>query len=74
MATDKQKKTPARKYKLDSKEYMDKVNEARRMAHEALKHHGKPTMSREKLRKLAAKELKGESLGDWIIEDREMGV
>ena len=71
MATDKQKKEPIRKYKLDSKEYMDKVNEARRMAHEALKHYGKPTMSREKLRKLVAKELKGESLGDYIIKERK---
>ena len=73
MATDKQKKNPTRKYKLDSKEYMDKVNEARRMAHEALKHYGKPTMSLEELRALLDRDLKGISLSDWIIEDREKG-
>ncbi len=73
MATGKHKKEPARKYKLDSKEHMDKVAEARRMAHEALKHHGEPTMSVQELRELLDKDLKGVSLSDWIIEDREKG-
>ena len=43
------------------------------MAHEALKHYGEPTMTLAELGAAMDKELKGISLSDLIIKDREAG-
>lgn len=40
------------------------------LIHQALKKYGKPTMSREELAKMLDKELDGESLSDFLIQDR----
>ena len=61
------------KNKLNSKKHLKEVARGRKLAHEALKHYGKPTMSLEELRAALDKELKGISLGDLIIKEREAG-
>ncbi len=69
MASEQQPK----KSKLDEEPYKSMFEETSRLVHEALKKYGKPTMSREELRKLLAKELRGESLSDFIIKERQAG-
>ena len=59
------------KSKLDEEPYISMFKETARLAHEALKKYGKPTISRKELRKLMAKELKGELLSDIIINERK---
>ena len=59
--------------KLSSKKHLKEVAKATKMAHEALKHYGEPTMTLAELRVAVDKELKGISLGDQIIKDRQSG-
>ena len=59
--------------KLNSKSSLKKVAAATKLAHEALKHYGEPTMSLEELRAVLNKQLKGVSLSDLVIQDREAG-
>ena len=59
--------------KLNSKKHLKEVEKATKMAHEALKHYGEPTMTLAELGAAMDKELKGISLSDLIIKDREAG-
>lgn len=58
---------------LNSKKHLKAVTKATKMAHEALKHYGEPTMTLAELRVVMDKELKGISLSDLIIEARQSG-
>lgn len=60
-------------YKLDSKLYADKVERAREAAARLLKRYGEPTMSLDELRVRLARELKGISLTELILKEREAG-
>jgi hypothetical protein len=60
-------------YRLDSKPYMDKVRRTAQLAERALRHYGEPSMSLEELRTTLDRELKGVSLSELIIKERESG-
>ncbi len=49
------------------------VAKATKMVDEALKKYGEPTMTLAELRAALDKELKGISLSEFIIKDREAG-
>ena len=58
---------------LDSKHNLSKVAKAAKMVDKALKHHGEPTMTLAELRAALDRELKGISLSELIIRDRQTG-
>ena len=58
---------------LDSKRNLDKVARATKLAKKALEKYGEPTMTLEELREKLDKQLKGISLSDLIIEERQKG-
>ena len=63
-----------KRYKLDSKPYVDKVARARLRALKALEHYGEPTMSLEELRAAVDRALPpGFSLSEFIIKERQSG-
>lgn len=59
--------------KLNSKKHLKEVARGRKLAYEAIKKYGEPTMTLAELRAALDKELKGISLSDLIIEDRQSG-
>jgi hypothetical protein len=59
--------------RLDSKPYIDKVRRASELADKALAHYSEPVMSLEELRETLRRELKGISLSELIIKEREAG-
>ena len=59
--------------KLDSKANMNKVAKATKLAHEALERYGEPTMTLEQLRAVVSEELKGISLSELVIQERQQG-
>ena len=59
--------------KLDSKANMNKVAKATTLAHKALERYGEPTMTLEELRVIVSEELKGISLSELIIQERQQG-
>lgn len=74
MASEGQQKKVKLTSKLDEEPYISMFQETARLAHEALKQHGEPTMSREKLRYLAAAELNGELISDYVIGERHSSL
>ena len=58
---------------LDSKRNLAKVARATKLAHKALEKYGEPTISLAELRQELNKQLKGISLSDLIIEERQKG-
>ena len=58
---------------LDSKRNLDKVARATKLAHKALEKYGEPTMTLEELRAVVSKQLKGISLSEPVIQDRQQG-
>ena len=56
--------------KLDSKANMNKVA---KLAHKALERYGEPTMTLEQLRAVVSEELKGISLSELVIQERQQG-
>ncbi|MBI4303232.1 MAG: hypothetical protein HY665_02690 [Chloroflexi bacterium] len=60
-------------HKLDSKAYAEKVRLAGRLADKALQRYGEPTMSLADLRVVVGRKLRGASLSDLIIKEREAG-
>ena len=59
--------------KLDSKPCTKKVETATRLAVQALERYGEPTMTLTELRALVGRQLKGVSLSDLIIQERQAG-
>lgn len=59
--------------KLHSKANTKKVEAATKLAVQALQHYGEPTMTLAELRAVLNKQLKGISLSDLIIKEREAG-
>ena len=59
--------------KLNSKQHLKAVAKARKMADEALKKYGEPTMTLAELRAALGRQLKGMSLSGLIIKDRQSG-
>ena len=59
--------------KLDSKANMSKVARATKLVDKALEQYGEPTMSLAELRELLNEQLKGISLSDLIVEERQKG-
>ena len=55
--------------KLDSKANMNKVAKATKLAHKALERYGEPTQ----LRAVVSEELKGISLSELVIQERQQG-
>lgn len=60
-------------YKLDSKPYADTVKKARQQADRTLQRYGEPGTSLEELRATLDRELRGVSLTELIIKERESG-
>jgi hypothetical protein len=58
---------------LDSEHNLDKVAKATKLVKDALAQYGEPTMSLEELRRELNKQLKGISLSDLIVEERQKG-
>ena len=58
---------------LDSKANMNKVAKATKLAHKALERYGEPTMTLERLRAVVSEELKGISLSELVIQERQQG-
>ena len=58
---------------LDSKRNLDKVARATKLAKKALEKYGEPTMTLAELRETLDEQLKGISLSDLIIEERQKG-
>ena len=58
---------------LDSKRTRAKVARATKLAREALEKYGEPTISLAELRQELNKQLKGISLSELIIEERQKG-
>ena len=56
---------------LNSKRHLRKVAAATKMAKQALEHYGEPTMTLAELRAALDKQLKGISLSDLIVKERE---
>ena len=71
MASNRQPKMPKRKTKLDDEPYVSMFKETAQLAHMALKKYGRPTISREELRERASRELEGQLLSEFIIEERK---
>lgn len=71
MASEQQPRKAKRKSKLDEEPYVSMFKETARLAHKALKKYKGSTISREELRKLAARELKGRLLSEDIIKERK---
>ena len=59
--------------KLNSKQHLKEVAKARKMVAQALGHYGEPTMTLVELRAAMDKELKGISLSELIIKERQSG-
>ena len=59
--------------KLDSKANMNKVAKATKLAYKALERYGEPTMTLEQLRAVVSEELKGISLSELVIQERQQG-
>ena len=59
--------------KLDSKANMNKVAKANKLADKALERYGEPTMTLEQLRAVVSEELKGISLSELVIQERQQG-
>ena len=59
--------------KLDSKANMNKVAKATKLAHKALERYGEPPMTLEQLRAVVSEELKGISLSELVIQERQQG-
>ena len=59
--------------KLESKQHLRAVEKARKMVDRALKHYGEPTMTLAELRVAMDQELKGISLSELIIKERQSG-
>ena len=59
--------------KLDSKANMNKVAKTTKLAHKALERYGEPTMTLEQLRAVVSEELKGISLSELVIQERQQG-
>lgn len=73
MATDQRSGKMAHMYKLDVEPYTDMVKRAGQVAARALKRYGEPTLSLAELRTRLEKELKGVSLSELILKEREAG-
>lgn len=73
MATHRGSGKMAHIYKLDVEPYADMVKRAGQAATRALKRYGQPTLSLAELRTQLEKELKGVSLTDLILKEREAG-
>ena len=58
---------------LDSKHTRAKVAKATKLVQDALAQYGEPTLSLEELRQELNKQLKGISLSDLIVEERQKG-
>ncbi len=58
---------------LNSKRTRAKVAKATKLAQKALEQYGEPTISLAELRQELNKQLKGISLSDLIIEERQKG-
>ncbi len=58
---------------LDSKRTRAKVAKATKLVQDALAQYGEPTMSLEELRQELNNQLKGISLSDLIVEERQKG-
>ncbi len=58
---------------LDSKQNMDQVKKAGALVVRVLSQYGEPTLSLDELRAELEKELKGVSLTELILRDREAG-
>ena len=61
-------------YRLDSKPYTDKVRRATEMAEATLDRYGQPTLSLAELRATLDRQLRGTSLTELIIKEREAGL
>ena len=57
--------------KLDSKRNLNKVARARKMVDKALRKYGEPTMTLAELRAAVHEELKGISLSEFVVKERE---
>jgi len=73
MASTRKTHVVAKMNRLDSKPYMDKVRKARELADRALRSHGEPTMTLDELRSRMATELRGASLTEIVLKEREAG-
>ena len=58
---------------LNSKRHLRKVAAATKMAKQALEHYGEPTLTLAELREALGRELKGISLSELIIKERQSG-
>ncbi len=58
---------------LDSKRTRAKVAKATKLVQDALAQYGEPTLSLEELRQELNKQLKGISLSELIVEERQKG-
>ena len=58
---------------LDSKRTLAKVARATKLIDKTFKQYGEPTISLAELRQELNKQLKGVSLGDLIVEERQKG-
>jgi len=58
---------------LDSKHNLRKVAAATKLAKQALERYGEPTMTLAELRAVLDQQLKGISLSDLIVKEREAG-
>ena len=58
---------------LDSKHNLRKVAKANKLAKQALERYGEPTMTLAQLRAALDEQLKGISLSDLIVKEREAG-
>ncbi len=59
--------------KLDSKQHLKAVAKATKMVDQALKKYGEPTMTLAELRAALDRELRGISLSELIIKERQSG-
>ncbi len=58
---------------LDSKRTKAKVAKATKLAKKALEPYGEPDMTLDELRVIVTRQLKGVSLSDLVIEERQKG-
>jgi hypothetical protein len=59
--------------KLDSKQHLKAVAKATKMVDQALEKYGEPTMTLAELRVALDRELRGISLSELIIKERQSG-
>ena len=73
MASRQKSGDPSPVYKLDCEPYVHIVKKAGNAAHEALRHYGEPTLSLAELRTRLDRELRGISLTELVLKEREAG-